>query len=61
MGEENESQGLKIAIAAFLMLSVILAVACDFLYAAYTQAEARRVAADARSRPAASAPSTNPR
>jgi hypothetical protein len=52
---------LKIAVAAFLTLSVILAVACYFLYAAYTQAETRRVAAEARSRPPASAPSTNPR
>jgi hypothetical protein len=61
MAKENESRGLKIAVAAFISLSVILAVACYFLYAAYTQAEARRVAAEARNRfPVSTAPK-NPR
>ena len=41
MSAENESQGLKIAVAAFLPLSVILSVALYFLYSAYSQAEAR--------------------
>ncbi len=36
---------MKIAVAAFLSLSVILSVALYFLYAAYTQAEARLDAA----------------
>jgi hypothetical protein len=61
MSDANESQGLKIAVAAFMSLSVILALACYFLYSAYTQAEARRVAAEARSRPPVSAPPTNAR
>ena len=34
MASANESQGLKIAVAAFITLSVILAVACYFLYSA---------------------------
>ncbi len=46
MAGANESQGLKIAVAAFITLSVILAVACYFLYSAYNAAEARRVAAE---------------
>jgi hypothetical protein len=61
MAKENESQGLKIAVAAFISLSVILAVACYFLYAAYTQAEARRAAAEARNRVPVSAPPKTPR
>jgi hypothetical protein len=61
MSDANESQGLKIAVAAFMSLSVILALACYFLYSAYTQAEARRVAAETQSRPPVSAPPTNAR
>jgi hypothetical protein len=61
MPESNELQGLKIAVAALITISVILAVSCYFLYSAYTQAEARRVAAEANSRAPASAPSKNPR
>ena len=33
----NESQGLKIAVAAFVSLSVILAVTSYFLYSNYSQ------------------------
>jgi hypothetical protein len=60
MADANESQGLKIAVAALISLSVILGVACYFLYTAYSEAEARRLSAEARSRPPASAPSKNP-
>ena len=57
MSNADESQGLKIAVAAFLALSVILAVACYFLYAAYAAADARRIEAEARNRaPAATRP-----
>ena len=41
MAEPNESQGLKIAVAAFMTLSVILAVTSYFLYANVAKAEAR--------------------
>lgn len=40
----NESQGLKIAVAAFVTLSVILIVTSYFLYSAYSQSEAQLVA-----------------
>jgi hypothetical protein len=45
MAAANESQGLKIAVSAFLSLSVILSVALYFLYSAYSSAEARLDAA----------------
>jgi hypothetical protein len=45
MAAPNESQGLKIAVSAFLSLSVILSVALYFLYSAYSVAEARLDAA----------------
>ena len=61
MSAPNEFVGLKIAVAAFISLSVILAVACYFLYAAYTEADARRVAAEAQGRPPTIAPSKSPR
>lgn len=61
MAEANESQGLKIAVAALISISVILAVACYFLYAAYTQADARRVAAEARNRASVPGPPGKPR
>jgi hypothetical protein len=70
MAEANKSRELKIAVAAFISITVILAIACFFPYAAYTQAEARRfaaeaearrVAAEARGRPPATAPSNSPR
>ena len=41
MAAANESQGLKIAVAAFVTLTVILAVTSYFLYSAYSQAEAQ--------------------
>jgi hypothetical protein len=41
MAAANESQGLKIAVASFVTLSVILAVTSYFLYSGYSQAEAR--------------------
>ena len=34
----NESQGLKIAVAAFVTLTVALAVTSYFLYSAYSRA-----------------------
>jgi hypothetical protein len=41
MAAANESQGLKIAVAAFITLSVILSVTSYFLYSAYASADAR--------------------
>jgi hypothetical protein len=41
MAAANESQGLKIAVAVFVTLTVILAVATYFSYTAYSQADAR--------------------
>ncbi len=41
MAAANESQGLKIAVAAFIALTVILTVTSYFLYSAYSTAEAR--------------------
>lgn len=41
MAAANESQGLKIAVAAFVSLSVILAVTSYFLYSSYDQTEAK--------------------
>ena len=61
MSAPNEFVGLKIAVAAFISLSVILAVACYFLYSAYTTAEARRVAAETRNRASASTLPERPR
>ena len=40
MAAANESQGLKIAVAAFVTLTVILAVTSYFLYTGYSRAEA---------------------
>ena len=50
MAAANESQGLKIAVAAFIALTVILTVTCYFLYSAYAAAEARLTAAERRCR-----------
>jgi hypothetical protein len=61
MASDKELQGLQIAVAALLSLSVILAVACYFLYSAYAEADARRAAAETRNRPPASAPPGKPR
>jgi hypothetical protein len=41
MAEDSESQGLKIAVAAFISLTVILAVTAYFLYSSVASAEAR--------------------
>jgi hypothetical protein len=41
MAAPDESTGLKIAVAAFVTLSVILSVALFFLYSAYSAAQAR--------------------
>ncbi|WP_422930729.1 hypothetical protein [Singulisphaera sp. PoT] len=41
MAAANESQGLKIAVAAFVALTVILAVTAYFLYSNYDQASAQ--------------------
>src|SRR5208283_569885 len=41
MAAANESQGLKIAVAAFVTLTVILAVTTYFLYTAYSRSEAQ--------------------
>jgi cell division protein FtsB len=48
MTESEDSQGLKIAVAAFLSLSVILAVTSYFLYADGVQAKARLEQANRR-------------
>jgi hypothetical protein len=61
MNTADESKGLKIAVAAFLSLSVILAVACYFLYSAYSTAEARRAAAEEQIRASAVARPQKPR
>ena len=51
MAAANESQGLKIAVAAFISLTVILAVTAYFLYANVASAQARLdVARDAERR-----------
>jgi hypothetical protein len=57
MAAANETQGLKIAVAAFVALTVILAVTSYFLYSAYTQADAQRAAADDKARTAQKAAS----
>ena len=49
MAAANESQGLKIAVAAFIALSVILTVSSYFLYSNYSSAEARLQSATRRS------------
>jgi hypothetical protein len=41
MAAPNESTGLRIAVAMFATLSVILSLALFFLYSAYTSAQAR--------------------
>jgi hypothetical protein len=45
MAAANESQGLKIAVAAFIALTVILTVTSYFLYQAYSAADAKYQAA----------------
>jgi hypothetical protein len=46
MAAANESQGLKIAVAAFVTLAVILAVTSYFLYSSYSRADAAATAAE---------------
>jgi chromosome segregation ATPase len=48
MAAANESQGLKIAVVAFITLSVILSVTSYFLYTAYSSAEAKREATETK-------------
>jgi len=57
MPAANESQGLKIAVAAFITLSVILTVTSYFLYSAYSQAELRYATANDESNKAKAAQS----
>jgi hypothetical protein len=52
MAAANESQGLKIAVAAFVTLTVILAVTSYFLYTAYSKSEAQLEAAQEKLRTA---------
>jgi len=52
MAAANESQGLRIAVAAFVSLTVILAVTSYFLYSNYTQTDAQRLAAEEKERTA---------
>lgn len=51
----NESQGLKIAVAAFVSLTVVLAVTSYFLYSSYSKAEEQRVAAESKAQQATKA------
>jgi len=55
MAAANESQGLKIAVAAFVSLTVILAVTSYFLYSNYDKASAQLTAAQEESRKSQSA------
>jgi len=52
MAAANESQGLKIAVAAFVSLSVILAVTSYFMYSNYSQESVRASDADTKSKEA---------
>ena len=47
MAAPNESQGLKIAVAIFVMLTVVLAVSTYFSYRAYSEADAKGSKAEA--------------
>jgi len=46
MAAANESQGLKIAVAIFVMLTVFMAVSTYFSYTAYSQADAQQKKAE---------------
>jgi hypothetical protein len=48
MAAANESQGLKIAVAVFVTLAVILAVSTYFSYTAYSDRDAKLVAAEGK-------------
>jgi predicted nucleic acid-binding Zn-ribbon protein len=52
MAAANESQGLKIAVAAFVSLTVILAVTSYFLYSNYDKASQQLTAAEEKTRTA---------
>ncbi len=52
MAAANESQGLKIAVAAFVTLTVVLAVATYFAYSSYSDAQAKFVDEQNKSRQA---------
>jgi seryl-tRNA synthetase len=54
----NDSQGLKIAVAAFVSLTVILAVTSYFLYSNYAQTFEKLTAAEAKSQTSQTAAST---
>jgi peptidoglycan hydrolase CwlO-like protein len=54
----NDSQGLKIAVAAFVSLAVILAVTSYFLYSNYAQTFEKLTAAEAKAQTSQSAAST---
>jgi len=54
----NDSQGLKIAVAAFVSLTVILAVSSYFLYSNYSRTFEQLTAAEAKAQTAQSAAST---
>jgi len=53
----SDSQGLKIAVAAFVSLTVILAVTTYFLYSAYSKADAQFTAAEQKAQTAQKAAS----
>jgi hypothetical protein len=48
MAAANESQGLKIAVAAFVTLTVVLAVTTYFAYSSYSEASAKEAQAQAK-------------
>jgi hypothetical protein len=48
MAAANDSQGLKIAVAVFVTLSVIMAVSLYFSYKAYTEADAKNTQAQSK-------------
>jgi hypothetical protein len=48
MAAANDSQGLKIAVAAFVTLTVVLAVTTYFAYSSYSEASAKEIAAQAK-------------
>jgi hypothetical protein len=57
MAAANESQGLKIAVAVFVTLTVLLAVSTYFSYTAYSAADAKLTAAEGKASTAGKAAS----
>ena len=55
MAAANESQGLKIAVAAFVALSVLLSISTYFAYQAYSSEESKRLGAEAAAKKATDA------